>query len=269
MITNNDYDFIPIVPVTKVDFTSSTSVHNAEENIAIDIKRHDVCNHCDNASDIPHGIIVTRIRVANLCCSGEERIIRSSLEGMNGVENVMVNIVGRYAVVKHCPVACCSPAEAIVDALNDKRLGASIQEANADNDDELDEPFNWVSLVHVLIVFMSFLVGVIAMDKVENHDVSMVIFLISIGLGLIPILKSAYVSINRRTVDINILIAIAVAGAIAIEEYFDASLVLALFLMAEEIEQYVMRRVRIAVKVSMGRVSKTATLVSGIIMISP
>ena len=36
-----------------------------------------------------------RLRVANLCCSGEEKIIFTSLQEVNGIEDIAVNIIGR------------------------------------------------------------------------------------------------------------------------------------------------------------------------------
>lgn len=86
-----------------------------------------VCNLCDTNSSVEHVIQITRFRVANLCCAGEERIILSTLNGIVGIDSVTVNVIGRYVVVKHCNIACCAPAERIVDILNEKKLGVSIQ----------------------------------------------------------------------------------------------------------------------------------------------
>ena len=36
-----------------------------------------------------------RLRVANLCCSGEEKIIYASLQEVTGIEDIAVNIIGR------------------------------------------------------------------------------------------------------------------------------------------------------------------------------
>jgi hypothetical protein len=40
-----------------------------------------VCNACDPHSPVPHNIQTTRLRIANLCCAGEERIIHNVLDG--------------------------------------------------------------------------------------------------------------------------------------------------------------------------------------------
>jgi hypothetical protein len=48
------------------------------------------CTVCDPNSTIPHTGKVTRLRVSNLCCSGEEQIIRSVLEPMKGVMRYII-----------------------------------------------------------------------------------------------------------------------------------------------------------------------------------
>jgi hypothetical protein len=40
-----------------------------------------VCSACDPNSTIPHALQTTRLRIANLCCAGEERIIHNVLDG--------------------------------------------------------------------------------------------------------------------------------------------------------------------------------------------
>eukprot|EP01034_Spumella_vulgaris_P043657 gene43657-54237_t len=97
------------------------------------------------------------------------------------------------------------------------------------------------------------------------HDATVGVYLTSTALGIIPILHASYVTlILRHTLDIHVLMLIAIVGAIAAEEYFDASLVVSLFTGAELIESLVMMRVRHAVRASSsGTVVKEAFLVSG------
>jgi hypothetical protein len=80
-----------------------------------------------------HQIVTTRVRVANLCCGGEERIIRGVLSEMAGIENFSVNIVSKIVIVRHCYLDCCTRTITIVEELNKKHLGASIQEVSNPN----------------------------------------------------------------------------------------------------------------------------------------
>lgn len=235
---------------------------SAEIAITVQTSVH-VCDACDPSSLLPHASVVTRLRIANLCCAGEERIIRTSLEGLHGVESVAVNIIGRYAIIKHCPVDCCAPTSNIVDILNDQRLGASIQEANEESKGDYEGPVDFFKGFHVFILFVLLITGIICGNIDGQYQAADIVFIIGTSLGVLPIAYDAYISIMRRTLDIHVLMLIAIIGALASAEYFDACLVVALFLSAEFFEDTIMRRVRKAVKVSVGGTVKTATLVSG------
>ena len=42
-------------------------------------------------------ILSYRLRIANLCCAMEEKMIFSCLQGFKGIEDISVNIIGRYS----------------------------------------------------------------------------------------------------------------------------------------------------------------------------
>jgi Cd2+/Zn2+-exporting ATPase len=227
-----------------------------------------VCASCDPSSPVAHAIQVTRFRVANLCCAGEEKIIREALAKMTGVEHVAVNVVGRYAVVKHCPVECCAPSAEIMKVLNDLRLGVSIHDVG--DHDEDDKGGIWLAecnltSLHVATVFALFIAGLGTYLHHSTHEESKWVFIASMVLGMPPIVKDACVSIFvRGCIDIHLLMVVAISGAIAGKEYFDGSLVVALFLTAELIEGMVMRYVQRAVRTSSASaMPKKAYLVSG------
>ena len=243
----------------------------------IETRNADICNHCDPSSTIPHANQVTRFRIANLCCAGEERIIMSSLQSVHGIASVAVNIIGRYAVVKHCPVKCCAPSDKIVDILNEKKLGASIQENIGLEDDEtVDEFLDYKKLLKVIIVWSFFIAGLISQkilqpnisitDHTEEHDIpniTLALFVTSISLGILPILQSCALTILRQTLDINFLIVVATASSLAVSEYMDAALVINLFIAAEIVEDTIMRWVRKSIKVSGNSIVSKATLLNG------
>jgi Zn2+/Cd2+-exporting ATPase len=230
-----------------------------------------LCSSCQPGSDIPHEITKTRFRITNLCCAGEERIIRSTLADICGIEEISINIIGRYAIIKHCSFNCCAPAEKIANLLNDQQLGASIQEAN-DNDIHIPDGPRYGHIAHGFIVALIFIAAMIYDGSASSssggrgqgiHAYYFIGYLICTALGLVPILYDSFIALYRRTLDIHILMAVAIAGAIASEEYLDAALVVTLFVLAEVMEGEIMRRVRNAVQSGVGTMPKTALLVSG------
>jgi Cd2+/Zn2+-exporting ATPase len=90
-----------------------------------------------------------------------------------------------------------------------------------------------------------------------------VLFVICCAIGCIPIIQAVYIAYLRKTVDINVLMLVAVAGSLASEDYLDSSLVVTLFLFAETIEDIVLCYVRNSIKLSSGVVPKKAVLLSG------
>lgn len=224
-----------------------------------------VCNACDPTSNIVHAVQVTRFRVANLCCAGEEKIIRNVLRDVTGVEHIAINIIGRYAIIKHCPVECCAPSEKIVKLLNDMQLGVSIQDVATDglNNDQspLVDPYE---AAHVTLTFLLFVIGLVMYLIPDTHTASAGVFIASTIIGVLPILRDSFVTVFiRRSIDIHVLLTVAVAGALAAQEFFDASLLVSLFTAAELLESFIMQKVQRAVNTSnMSSMPKEAFVVS-------
>lgn len=229
-----------------------------------------ICSHCDPNSSIPHAVQITRFRVANLCCALEERLIMTTLQGKSGIESISINVVGRYCIVKHCPVICCAPTDVIVDLLNEKKLGVSVAETGERGDDS-DSGNSFLTfemmlaLLHVVICWAFFFAGVAVMDgEKANKLVSMALLTISTGLGIIPIIRDAFTSVClRMTIDIHVLMIIAVAGAFSLGEYFDGALVVSLFISAELIESVVLAWVHKSVAGGGLAIPTKATLAGG------
>ncbi len=210
------------------------------------------CQACNPASKVPHAMQVTRIRIANLCCAGEEPIIRAALENFPGIENIAINVVGRYAVVRHCPIACCAPVDRMVDALNEKYLGASVQDlGDGEKDKENEFDVYGYQAIHVTLVALLFFIGLGVDLSAKANTLEIWIYIVCSIVGIVPILHATCIAVFvRLTIDIHVLITIAVIGAMATGDFFDSGLVVVLFNSAELIEQVVMFRVRRAVKMS-------------------
>ena len=66
-----------------------------------------------------------RLRVMGLCCDKEIKLVRDSLEPLNGVTRVSVNVLGRVVLV-HYDAALVEVTD-LVAALNYWQLGCSVQ----------------------------------------------------------------------------------------------------------------------------------------------
>jgi len=222
------------------------------------------CTECDPTSTIPHAVQVSRIKVANLCCAGEERIIMKSLANVHGVNSVSVNIIGRYAIVRHCPAhECCASVDKIINILNNQRLGASIFEISDDDDSKPEDPFDILKGIQVLLIWACFAVGLSLEVNLDLFVPGVIVFSVGTAIGIFPIIHGAYLSVLRYTLDINILILIALIAAFVIGEYSDPPLLIALFLSADLLESTIMNWIRNNVKINPVGLPKKAVLKSG------
>src|SRR5688500_2490734 len=73
-------------------------------------------------------------------------------------------------------------------------------------------------------------------------------FVIAIALGIVPIAKRALTSIRSSALDINALMLVAVAGAMALGEWGEAASVVFLFALAQLLESRAMERARGAIR---------------------
>ena len=209
-----------------------------------------------------HSSKVTRINVANLCCSGEEKIINNILHQVIGIYEVSINTIGRYAIIKHCPNECCTSIEDIINKLNEVKLGASIQEAD-ETFDTIENEKNYFKIFFLAILIILFIDAFILQVSNSNTMVYNSIYIVGTVIGAVPIINNVYIAFIRRTIDINVLMFIALIGAMIIQQFLDANLLVVLYSCSLYIEEAVLQWVRNIVNTSRGRIPKNVNLSSG------
>lgn len=221
---------------------------------------------------VPHEMKLLRLRVANMCCASEEKTIRQVLAVFKdgAIENVSVNVIGRYAVLKHCPQPCCAPVDRIVKDLNDKMLGVSIQE-NFEDSVEADqsEAVSSLSIAHLVLTLILFAFG--SGYEFSHYPLqagpmanTVALSYIACGLlGILPIMLRAMESFTRANIDINILVLFATISSFVARDFIDGALVVTLFNAAKMLEEAVMHRVRNAIKISASNVGRFALRIEG------
>ena len=85
-------------------------------------------------------------------------------------------------------------------------------------------------------------------------------FAVAIALCLPPPALRAWTSVTKRVLDINVLMVIAVVGAVALGEWFEAATVVWLFGVAQEIEWFSLERARNAIRSLMAIAPAKATV---------
>eukprot|EP00898_Chlorokybus_atmophyticus_P009160 jgi/Chlat1/9245/Chrsp99S00715 len=185
---------------------------------------------------IPVQLTVTsRIYANNICCASEARLINNILEGLPGVDKVEVAVATRMVLVRHSPQII--GVDKLVAALNAAELDATMQPPRA----FAQSRHSWLPTKRVLLglALLHYLSGPTNARWLENFQY---IALGAVALAGPGVALRALQALRYRMLDINMLMTIAVIGAIAIADYVEAAAVVVLFAYAKMLEDRCNRR---------------------------
>ena len=203
----------------------------------------------------------TKLRVQNICCAKERKLVQETLESLEGVESIAVNVIGRVVYVRHDPEV--TPPTELVSKLNRVHLGSSIMETGFIQPDGGSEslPFKLSSfLIYLLIQTVLFIVAVAAFFAEASWHQWVAIA--EIVFGVAPMLKKAFMSVKTCKVDMNILMLIAIAGTLAIQEWVEGAAVVYVFSLAEALQEFSLYKVQRTISGLMLKTPQVAILVS-------
>jgi len=177
----------------------------------------------------------TRIKMANLCCEMESKLIHKCLDPLEGVLDVRVSVIGRLAIVTH---DACISGSSIVDELNKAHLGAALSGTNIEDVKERDEHFliNKKEWLPPLLIVIIYFLGIFSR---KNWFCVIAIF-----FGILPIARGAWRALSWYHFDVNVLMLVALTGALLIGQYHEAGGIVLSFTLANCIQDACLRYVR-------------------------
>merc|ERR1712166_43177 len=177
----------------------------------------------------------TVMQVAGICCPSEVPLIERLLKPLAGVKSVQVNVTGRLTIVVHD--SSLTPAAVLVNELNGADLGASIQQGEGASESKISK-FPPVPVIIIAALFLLSLLHNLShiKDVLENVKYLEYVSIACIAIGLPGILKRAFTSLRVFVLDVNMLMSIAVVGAMAITDFEEAAAVVLLFSLSECLE---------------------------------
>lgn len=181
----------------------------------------------------------TVFRISGADCSDEVNAIKNALASI-GVESVSVNLVASTATVHH---------SASIDLA---KIRASIESTGVKVVDQEEMSFISANKVRVALVASSgVLLGIgLLLDWTESAQelqLLAVFGLVTILSGIL-VFPKALRALLQKSLDMNVLMSIAVIGAFAIREYSEAATVVFLFSLAELLESFSVSRARNAIR---------------------
>ena len=186
----------------------------------------------------PHeGSVLSRIRIVQMDCPTEERLLREVLEARPEVLELHFNLLQRVLTVRHQPQSL----DAVLAAIDS--LGFTPQLLG-------DEPAPAAPLRPWCPLAVA---GALALGAEVSHWLaqpvwlSALLALAAIALGGLDTYRKGWVAVRHRTLNINALMSIAVTGAALIGQWPEAAMVMVLFSLAEQIEARSLARARDAI----------------------
>jgi Zn2+/Cd2+-exporting ATPase len=196
--------------------------------------------------------------VKGMCCSDEEIILRKRLERLPGVHDLKFNLVAQKLYVQH----------ATTDEHILKEISAAGFKANT-TDSLLEERSVYEKYGQMFFTTSSglFWAGGLAAQYIFGAELNVTgpLFVLAILLGGWRIAKKGLYAVRTFSLDMNALMTIAVAGAMAIGEWAEAATVVFLFSLALLLETISTGRARKAIRSLMDLTPPTARVKRGIV----
>lgn len=220
-------------------------------------------NSCGACNDEPQGKTLGLVgadqkesvfRISGADCSDEVNAIKKALASI-GIESVAVNLVAATATVHHRP------------EINTTRIQAAIESTGVKVVEQDETSFIAANKTRVALVASSgVLLGIgLLLDWTEaaQEGILLAIFGLATILSGLLVFPKAYRAIIQKSLDMNVLMSIAVIGAFAIREYSEAATVVFLFSLAELLESFSVSRARNAIKAVLKLTPQIAQVIKG------
>jgi Cd2+/Zn2+-exporting ATPase len=180
-------------------------------------------------------------RVEGMDCNEEVVILERRLKPLDGLEAVSADLIGQRLHVKYD--AAKLTTSAMVDAVGQTGMRMWL-EHDEPAGSGADATRRWrLVLASALAIGAGLAAGVAGFPAVAPAC-----FVAATLAGAVSPVQRAIAALRSRTIDINVLMVIAVAGALALGEWFEAATVVFLFAVAQWLEVRTMERARQAIR---------------------
>lgn len=217
----------------------------------------DCCSHdgCKDSgapvtSEAPPGATEETFRVSGMDCSEEIAAIERSLKPLAGVLGIRPNLMASTVTVYHDGTV---RKDALVEAIN--RSGVRVETSDAPGGGGHSSHAAWLVLASGVFTGIGMLLQWLKLDGTRWPDAA---FLVAILTGGALVFPKALRSLKTLSLDMNVLMTVAVVGAVAIGEHAEGAAVVFLFSLSELLESWSVGRARRAIQALMQLAPDTA-----------
>jgi len=207
---------------------------------------------------------ISTFRIEKMDCPTEERLIRNRLQGMDGVQGLSFNLVARTLTVQHA----LPEDSAITAAIRSLGMEAVAEYASTPMPSlTVLSPSFWrrpstiLTLISGICAIVAELLVLTVLD--ENSTAIHVLVGVAILAGGYQTIGKAWTAIRTLTLNIYVLMILAVIGAVLLDEWTEAGVVMFLFAVAELVEAQSLSRARRAIHMLMDLAPQQALVIRG------
>lgn len=182
--------------------------------------------------------ILTTFKVANMDCADEIKAINEALN-VKGVVKVQANLMASTVQILHSP------------QIESKELKKKIESTVVKVIDEKSDGASDVNSKRKVLIAVSSLIlltGLVLQWTGNQGIIANLLLFVCIALSGSLVFPKALNSLKRKSLDMNVLMSVAVIGAMAIGEYSEAAAVVFLFALSELLESLSVQRARRAIQ---------------------
>ena len=188
------------------------------------------------------------LRIDKMDCPTEEGLIRRALDGMPGVSSMQFNLMQRRLTVQHTladPATIVAAVAALdMEPVVESDTGTATNRGGAS---PAMPRKKWIMLTVGVVAAVA--AEIVAWTTGQESSWPVIaLALLAIGFSGIETYTKGWLAIKNRTLNINALMSVAVTGAVAIGQWPEAAMVMALFAIAELIEALSLDRARNAIR---------------------
>lgn len=229
--------------------------HNHSKNEKSQTLSDDCCDRKDAQQptqrlSVSDGEVLTTFKVANMDCADEIKAINEALK-MDGVFKIQANLMSSTVQILHSKETSSQFLKKKIETTVVRVLDDEISDKKSQNRNRI---------LIVSVSGLTLIAGLIMSWLEASEFWANVIFLVSIGLGGSLVFPKALGSLKRKSLDMNVLMTVAVMGAIGIKEFSEAAAVVFLFSLSELLESLSVQRARKAIQELLKITPQTASV---------
>ncbi|MDE1171749.1 MAG: heavy metal translocating P-type ATPase [Verrucomicrobium sp.] len=203
------------------------------------------------------GNLETTLRVAGMDCADEVEALEQVFRPVKGIREVRVNLMGGKVTLRHDESVT---SDDLIKLVAKAGLKGSRDDAEAGDVDSLKRYHQIAVAVSGLFTGVGLLIHWTKVTPEWSADIAFGVAIVAGGWFVVP---KAIRVLGRLSLDMNVLMTVAVAGALAIHQWSEGAAVTFLFALSELLEAFSLTRARRAVQSLMKLTPEVALLKNG------